>query len=159
MEKVKRLGENAHGHMVYQDEEGGYWLDTNINCDAEDATVLHRPSPSNDPDGEPDYEMTDFEIINPFTEREKHEAFFKFEYMLLGRLNDDAAAFFGRPNDCRYRNEKFIWGQDIEALVSKMKEIWQRFPDDIKPAWCTWEQILEYEDKMNKQNPRYETEL
>ncbi len=34
--------------------------------------------------------------------------------------------------------------------VDRMKELWKEFPEDGKPEWLTWEQILQYEKNICK---------
>ena len=78
---------------------------------------------------------------------------FKFEYMMLSRLQDEANAFFGTGNeerdkwDCRYHNVRNIWGLSIKSHIAEMKRLWNKIPQDSKPEWCTWEQIMELENK------------
>lgn len=159
MEKMKltRVGENAWGHMVYQDQETGkYYLD--INYGFSERIALHACSPSDDMNGEPDYRVTrEYEILNPITDREKRMKQYQFQYMMLGRLSEDCRAFFGNGRgdesaDCRYKNECFIWGKDIKVLVSEVKKLWDEIPEDLKPEWVTWKEIEEFEKKVFAQS-------
>lgn len=61
--KLKHVGENWSGHKMYQDERGNYYHDINIFAE-EKPRVLYASVPLEDPDGEPDRMVTDFEIIN-----------------------------------------------------------------------------------------------
>ena len=81
--KLKRIGENAWGHMAYQDvETGKYYLD--LNDGFRETLDLHTCSPSDDMDGEPDFRLKrEYEIINPVTDREKREKQYQFQYMML----------------------------------------------------------------------------
>lgn len=145
--KLKRIGENAWGYMAYQDmETGKFYLD--LNYGFSDVLDLHACSPSDDIDGEPGFPVKrEYEIVNPVTEREKREKQYKFQYMMLSRLQSDCVGFFGRDEDesshmdCRYQNEHFIWGKDIRKLVSEMKRLWDEIPEDLKPEWLTREEI------------------
>ena len=145
--KLERIGENCWGHIVYKDKKSGkFYLD--INNGKYDELDLRDCHPSDDPDGEPGWPVKKpFEIVNPITDREKREKEFEFEYMLLSRLDSDCRGFLSE-GDCRFHNERNIWGTTIESHIAKMKELWQRFPEDLKPEWCSWEQILDYEKKM-----------
>lgn len=150
--KLKRIGENAWGHMVYQDvETGKYYLDLNYGFG--ETLDLHTCSPSDDMDGEPDSPLKrEYEIINPITDREKREKQHQFQYMMLSRLIGDCRAFFGDERgdesaDCRYKNECFIWGKDIKVLVAEVKKLWHQIPEDIKPEWMTWKEVEEFEKK------------
>lgn len=155
MEKMKltRVGENACGHMVYQDQATGkYYLD--IDYGFSETIALHACSPSDDMDGEPDYRVKrEYEIINPITDREKRMKQYQFQYMMLGRLIGDCRAFFGdgrgdESADCRYHNECFIWGKDIKVLVSEVKKLWNQIPEDIKPEWMTAEEVAAFEAQV-----------
>ena len=145
--KLKRIGENAWGYMAYQDmETGKFYLD--LNYGFSDVLDLHTCSPSDDVDGEPGFSVKrEYEIVNPVTECEKREKQYKFQYMMLSRLQSDCVGFFGRDEDgsshmdCRYQNEHFIWGKDIRKLVSEMKRLWDEIPEDLKPEWLTREEI------------------
>ena len=155
MKELVRIGENAWGHMAYQDQETGkYYIDLNDGFGG--ATSLYACSPSDDMDGEPDYLVKeDYKIVNPVTDREKRMKKYEFQYMMLGRLIEDCRAFFGdgrgdRSMDCRYHNECFIWGSSIKHLVSRMKELWNQIPEDIKPEWMTWEEVEEFEKQAEE---------
>lgn len=84
---------------------------------------------------------------------------YKFEYMMLSRLDGECEAFFGKTGkehkdsaDCRYHNKRNIWGLNINRQIAEMKRLWKIFPEDMKPEWCTWEKILKYEKKAKKYN-------
>ena len=148
--KLKRIGENAWGNMAYQDmETGKYYLDLNYGFG--DTLDLHTCSPSDDMDGEPNFPLKrEYEIINPTTELEKRMKQYQFQYMMLGRLIGDCRGFFGNgreadSDDCRYKNECFIWGKSIKVLVAEVKKLWLQIPEDIKPEWMTWEEVEEFE--------------
>lgn len=61
--QLTHVGEDWWGRQVYQDTNGNYYKDINIFSD-EPPKVLNASCPRKDFDGEPDYEITDFEIIN-----------------------------------------------------------------------------------------------
>lgn len=156
MEKMKleRIGENGWGHMVYQDQKTGkYYLD--IDYGFSETMSLHSCSPSDDMDGEPGWPVKrEYEIINPITDREKREKQYQFQYMMLGRLISDCRAFFGdgrgdESADCRYKNECFIWGGNIKRLIFRMKDLWKEIPEDLKPEWMTWDEVVEFEKRAN----------
>lgn len=151
--ELTKVGEHYMEGGLYKDKDGKYYVDCYHEPKDDGVSTVFILSPSNDPDGEPNCAIQcHIRILNPLTESEKKQKLFQFEYMMLSRLNDDAAAYFGRHGnekddkwDCRYHNANFIWGHDISVLVEEMKKLWQKIPSDIKPEWCTWEQILEYE--------------
>lgn len=65
----------------------------------------------------------------------------RFNYMMLDRLRADCEYYLNGN-----RNAKHLWARDEEKHIAEMKRIWNWFPDDKKPEWLTWEQILEYEE-------------
>ena len=153
--ELTRVGEHRMEGGLYKDKDGKYYVDCFHLPKDDGVSTVYILSPSKEPDGEPNYAIhCHIKILNPLTEIEKKQKRFQFEYMILSRLNDDAQAYFGHGNededkwDCRYHNEHNIWGRNITDLVAEMKKFWQRIPSDIKPEWCTWEQILEYERKI-----------
>ena len=153
--ELTRVGEHHMEGGLYKDKDGKYYVDCFHLPKDDGVSTVYILSPSKEPDGEPNYAIhCHIKILNPLTEIEKKQKRFQFEYMILSRLNDDAQAYFGHGNededkwDCRYHNEHNIWGRNITDLVAEMKKFWQRIPSDIKPEWCTWEQILEYERKI-----------
>lgn len=154
--ELTRVGEHHMEGGLYKDKDGKYYVDCFHEPKDDGVSTVYILSPSKEPDGEPNYPIhCHIKILNPLTEIEKKQKRFQFEYMILSRLNDDAQAYFGHGNededkwDCRYHNEHNIWGRNITDLVAEMKKFWQRIPSDIKPEWCTWEQILEYERKIS----------
>ena len=66
-----------------------------------------------------------------------------FNYMLLSRLKSDCEYFLGHGNRCI----KHLWAGNVENQIKQMKDIYNSLP--IKPEWCTFENILEYEKRMN----------
>ncbi|MFC2658919.1 MAG: LPD11 domain-containing protein [Segatella sp.] len=78
---------------------------------------------------------------------------YRFEYALLSRLKEECEAYFGRTGtqedkwDCRYRNVRNIWADSIKEQIDKMKELWNKLPEDLKPEWCSWKDIEELECK------------
>lgn len=130
---------------IYKDENGRYYSDLYDEPTTGTISVVYILSPSNDPEGEPNLPITaKIEIANPITEKEKRMRPYRFEYMMLSRMQ----------MDCNYYTTKqqfdnahaTTWEQHIQ----KMKELWQKFPEDLKPEWCSWEKILEYENQFSK---------
>lgn len=66
----------------------------------------------------------------------------KFEYQLLGRLQQDCDYYLGAGK----RNRKHLWALDEKLQIQKMKELYENVP--IKPEWLTLEAIDEYERQM-----------
>lgn len=144
--RMKRVGVNRWGHIVYQEEETGkYYLDINNGNGEPDLRTCH---PSNDPDGEPGWAIkVSYEIVNPISEKEMKERKFQFTYMMLSRLQSDCIGYLS-STDCRFRNPKNIWGKNVPDHIAKMKELWNKIPEDIKPEWLSWDDILRYEREM-----------
>jgi hypothetical protein len=67
-----------------------------------------------------------------------------FNYKLLSRLATDCDYFLGAGN----RSEKHLWAGNVADQISKMKELWNSFPEDAKPEWLSMEDIEDYEQKM-----------
>ena len=129
---------------LYKDEDGLYYVDQYQEPVPDTPSVVYKLSPATEPDGEPCWPITcNIEILNPFTEKEKRMRWFRQDYMMLSRMQ----------LDCKYYKSKqhfntahaSTWEQHIEA----MKKLWKKFPEDLKPEWCTWEQILEYEKQFS----------
>lgn len=140
--RLTRVGEHMDGNL-YRDENGMYYVDQYQSPLPDSPSVVYRLSPPMEPDGEPDFPVTcNIEVLNPFTEREKRERWFRKDYMMLSRMQ----------TDCKYYNSAAHYNhahcQTAKSMIESMKEIWQKFPEDLKPEWCTWEQILEYEKKF-----------
>ena len=68
-----------------------------------------------------------------------------FNYMLLGRLKADCEYFLGNGN----RQEKHLHQLSVKAQIALMKELWENFL--VKPSFLTWEDILEYERRMENE--------
>lgn len=66
----------------------------------------------------------------------------KFEYQLLGRLQQDCDYYLGAGA----RNKKHLWALDEALQIQKMKELYEGLA--VKPEWLTLEAIQEYEEKM-----------
>ncbi|MDV5987564.1 hypothetical protein KB575_00580 [Streptococcus canis] len=69
---------------------------------------------------------------------------YHFDYMMLSRLQSDCDYYLGYGN----RNEKRLWAGNVVDQIAEMKRLWQNFPDDKKPEWLTWQNILDYEERM-----------
>lgn len=68
-----------------------------------------------------------------------------FRYQLLSRMKMDCEYFLGNGQ----RLDKHLWAGNPEEHIYFMKEIWKSFPEDMKPEWLSYEDILGYERKMN----------
>lgn len=68
---------------------------------------------------------------------------YRFEYMLLSRLQMDCNYYLGHGGRCA----KQLWAQDEQKQIDKMRELYDLLP--VKPEWLTRKQIDEYAAKMN----------
>lgn len=69
---------------------------------------------------------------------------YKFEYMLLNRLQCDCNYYLGHGG----RNAQHcLWAHDEQKQIDKMRELYDLLP--VKPEWLTREQIDEYAARMN----------
>lgn len=69
---------------------------------------------------------------------------YKFEYMMLSRLEMDCKYFLGNGN----KNKKHLKDGSITSHIEEMKELYNDFPNDKKPEWITLEDIENYEKEM-----------
>lgn len=68
---------------------------------------------------------------------------YRFEYMLLSRLQMDCNYYLSHGGRCA----KQLWAQDEQKQIDKMRELYDLLP--VKPKWLTRKQIDEYAAKMN----------
>jgi len=95
-------------------------------------------------DGEPDCPIKsdlDIRFINQYSESKN-----RFNYMMLDRLRSDCDYYLGNGN----RSKKRLCYEDEQKHIDEMKKLYNGFPDDKKPKWLTYEQILNYEKEMIK---------
>jgi hypothetical protein len=78
------------------------------------------------------------------TNNEILQASESFRYQLLSRLQSDCNYYLGNGN----RNKKHLWAGDETEQIITMKQLWNSFSHDDKPEWLTWDEILNYENKM-----------
>ena len=135
---LKFIGIDDFACPTYQDQYGRFWKDQNLgkseNPDVYSVTV-------NDPDGEPQSPIQQEHTFDPKPFR---RSLYEFQYMMLGRLQSDCEYYLGYGR----RSLSILSGKDPRHHINRMKELWQEFPEDEKPEWLTWEQLLEYEKEM-----------
>ena len=68
----------------------------------------------------------------------------KFRYMMLSRMKSDCDYYLGYGN----RSTNHLWAGDEKAQLENMKALWNSFPEEDKPEWLTWEELIEYEKQM-----------
>lgn len=74
----------------------------------------------------------------------KYEA--RFRYMMLDQLRQDCEYYLGYGN----RNPNNLWAGDVASQIENMKALWDTFSKENSPEWLTWDDILEFERKMNE---------
>lgn len=70
----------------------------------------------------------------------------RFRYMMLSRMKSDCDYYIRMGT----HNPKNLWAGDEKAQIENMKALWNSFPEEDKPEWLTWEELLEYERKLCK---------
>lgn len=141
--ELTRVGEHRMEGGLYKDKNGKYYVDCHSEIESGKFGTVYRLSPSTEPDGEPEDSFDGMIFItNPPTEKELREKSFRHDYMMLSRMQTDCNYY--KSKEHFNRAHASTWEQHIE----EMKKLWKKFPEDLKPEWCTWEQILEYEKSM-----------
>lgn len=137
---MEYLGEDFWCRPVYKCVETGIlWKD--ITCGSKRPELY---SCGNDFEGEPDCPIKDTLEIHFIGVSELPTDEEKFNYQLLDRLRTDCEYYLGNGNRCK----KYLWSQNEQEQINKMKELYNSFADDKKPEWLTMEQILTYEQLM-----------
>ena len=70
----------------------------------------------------------------------------RYRYQLLDRMRMDCNYYLG--NGRIYGNHLWAGNDNEKEQIESMKAIWNSFPEGEKPKWLTYEQILEFEEKM-----------
>ena len=68
---------------------------------------------------------------------------FKLDYMMLDKWRMCCNYY----NSAEHFNNAHV--STISEVIKDMKERWNKIPDDLKPEWITWEEILGYEKKFS----------
>lgn len=108
-----------------------------------DNPVLY--SCGNEIDGDPSFPISSkFKIV--FKTKYK-ESPHKLNYLMLDRLKQDCEYYLGNGG----RHKKHLYYQDEAEHIDEMKKLYKSFPEDAKPEWLTWDDILNYEKLMTEQ--------
>ncbi len=134
------IGLDAWSRPVYRCvETGQLWKDITLG---EKEPELY--SCGNDLDGEPDSPIkSQLQIIYKNKYQENVNT---FNYKMLGRLRRDCDYYLGYG----HRSKNALYYKDERKHIDEMKRLYKGFPNNAKPEWLTWEQILEYERQMVK---------
>lgn len=121
-------------------ENGGLWKDLTLGKG--DNPDLY--SCGGEFDGEPCSPIkSDIAIV---FKTKYEESPYRFNYMMLGRLRSDCDYYLGNGN----RSKSRLWAGSVKEQIEKMKELHNSFPDGQKPEWLTYEDILDYEKRMDE---------
>ncbi|QDX94722.1 hypothetical protein EEL30_22025 [Brevibacillus laterosporus] len=136
--KMEFLGVDDWDRPVYKCIESNMlWKDVTLGSEKPELY-----SCQNSFDGEPDSPIkSDLEIHfkNQYVKEEN-----RFNYMMLDRLRSDCDYYLGYGN----RNKNRLYLNDEQKHIDQMKELYNSFPNNKKPEWLTYEQILNYEKLM-----------
>ena len=145
MRELEYVDTDYWDRPVYKDNTGKLWKDINLN---NGILALHRSS-NDELDGEPDYPISgEYKILT----KPPVENPFKLQYQILSRDKSTCNYYLGYGN----RSEHCLGGYSVTEFIDNMKNQWNAFPEDAKPEWLTWEDILEYENEMlNGTKQRY----
>lgn len=135
---MELIGIDDWNRPVYKCIENGVlWKDVTLGNETPELY-----SCGNEFDGEPDSPIkNDLIIIYKSKYKENPN---RFNYMMLDRLRSDCEYYLGNGD----RNEKQLYYGDEAEHIKKMKELYNSFPDGEKPEWLTYNDILEYENRM-----------
>ena len=141
--ELTRVGEHRMEGGLYKDKDGNYYVDCHDEPKKSGVSVVYRLSPKNEIDGEPDKMIEcEIKILNPLSEREERMKDFKFDYMMLNRMQMDCKYY---KSAAHFNNAH---ASTIRQTIDRMKEIWNKFPKDLKPGWISLEEIEGYEKKF-----------
>lgn len=79
----------------------------------------------------------------------------RFRYMLLSRMQSDCAYYLG--NGRIYGQH--LWAGNEMDQIEYMKILWNCFPEDQKPEWLSYEDILAYERRLDSRYKQQQDEL
>ena len=68
----------------------------------------------------------------------------RFRYMMLSRMQQDCDYYLRIQAGSPY----VLWSGNEKRHIDNMKALWNSFPEEDKPEWLTWKEILEYERQM-----------
>ena len=134
---LKFVGVDDFSCPTYKDQNGHLWKDTDLGRSAKPA--LYSVT-GNELDGEPCFPIHQEYTFDPEPFRRSP---YEFQYMLLSRMRSDCEYYLSHGN-----RSAAILNNDPRHHIDRMKELWKEFPEDGKPEWLTWEQILQYENAI-----------
>lgn len=151
--KLEYIGTDSLDRPVYKDENKTLWKDLDPR---EDLPPNIYTSANNEFDGEPDTPMSFWgkykQVQIEFVPERMVQRNDRFHYMLLDRMRSDCDYYLSYGN----RNLNHLSSKSIEIHIQQMKDLWNSFPDDKKPEWLTYAQILQYETEMSATNKEHQ---
>ena len=69
-----------------------------------------------------------------------------FDYMFIDRLRQDCEYYLNYGN----KNKNALYYKNEKEHIEEMKKLYNKFPENKKPNFLTYEQILNYEKLMIK---------
>jgi len=79
----------------------------------------------------------------------------RFRYMLLSRMQSDCEYYLGNGRIFG----PHLWAGNEKDQIEDMKILWNSFPDDQKPEWLSYEDILAFERRLNPHYKQQQDEL
>lgn len=137
---MEYVGEDFWSRPVYRCVETNIlWKDMSLG---ESDPELY--SCGNEWDGDPDSPIKQGIDVTFINMPEKVSERDKMNYMLLDRMRCDCEYFLNYGN----RSVKNLSGDNVEFHIGQMKKLHDGFPEDKKPSWLTYDEILELERRM-----------
>ena len=69
----------------------------------------------------------------------------ELDYSMLARLKQDCDYYLGHG----FGSERQLWAESVREQIGKMREFYDKLPENHKPEWCTKEDIDTYEHDMS----------
>lgn len=132
---LKYIGMDDFSCPVYKDQFGHIWKDIDLG-NSQNPSLYSVTN--NEFDGEPMSPIRKDYVFSPAPYRKNP---YEFQYRMLSRLQSDCDYFLGYGD----RSLRILYKNDPKAHINYMKELWNGFPENEKPQWLTWEQLLAYE--------------
>lgn len=137
--KLIYVGDDYWSRPVYKDQFNHLWKDVELGTIA--TPSLYSPV-NNDFEGEPECALKQPYEIDSGIDKETENL--ELVYGMLSRLQMDCEYYLGYGGRCTGH----LWAKSEVEQIEEMKKLWQQLPDDKKPQWLTWTEILDYEKRM-----------
>ena len=133
------------GYPVYKDTDGVCYVDVAM-CSCNPSLYTRSPDygePITSIDDLPRFKgqqhtyITEDEVTGTTSEM-------RLNYMFLNRMQGDCDYYLGYGD----KSTRYLHNENEADHIAEMKRLYETFPDSKKPEWCTWEDILAYEQAM-----------